>query len=357
MDSVETGAVEPLQSRSPGGIPNFAKDTAILKEYEAFKERAQRTEIADAESAVRASYSRKHASVLAEVAAATVALTEKRKAAEEAVKAYGESYPHHVHRNAIESPSFFERLFSFGGASRLYNTAARAASDVLDAQAALRRKQHAEEELETWLARQLHHASVELKEQMEKPEWLDKFNARPEVADLWKQVRGIKEEREDYTRRVAAGEVSPLEQRDRWLGENAILPLRPPFESVILESIMHFGDVSIWIFQDIERNQFWLPYDTRLEGLIDWVFDTYMLVGNMEAKFTRSEDGRRIAPLDHYLRYHHPDESEAKLQWRKRTTALRSERHVARDSPVDDPEEKQILDLLAKLAEANPTSG
>ncbi|MBV8424565.1 MAG: hypothetical protein JO349_05205 [Candidatus Eremiobacteraeota bacterium] len=355
MDSVQADAVEPVQTRSPGGIPNFAKDSATLAEYDAAKERAQRTEIADAESAARASYTRKHAAVLAEVAAADVTLKQKREAQEAAVKAYAEEYPEHVRRNQIESPSFFERIFSFGKASRLYNAAARSAEEVLDAQAALRRKQHAEEELETWLSRQLHHAAVELKEQLEQPEWLDKFHARAEVAELWQRVQAIRHEREAYTQRVSAGEVSPIEQRDRHMGENTIEPLRPPFEHVMIESIVHFGDLSCWIFVNVENNKYWLPYDRRLDSLVDWVFDTYFLAGDIEAKFTRSEEGRRAAPLDHYLR-HNSDEAEARNEWRKRTSALRTQRDFAKDSPVDDLEDKKTLDLLASLAEANPTT-
>lgn len=355
MDSVETGAVESEQPRSPGPIPNFAKDSATLAEYDAAKERAQQTEISDAESAARGTYSRKHAAALAEIQAATGAIEEKRKLADQALKAYAESYPDHVHRSQIEAPGFFERLFTFGRASHLYNDAARAAEEVLNSQVAFRRKQHAEEELETWLTRSLHHASVELKEQMEAPEWLDTFHARPEIAELWQRVQAIRAEREEYARRLAAGEVTPVEQRNRWLGENTIEPLRPTFDEMMIDNIMHFGDLSCWLFNDAQGNKFWLPYDRRLEPLIDWVFDTYRVADDLEAKFTRSDEGRRVTPLDHYLRQS-SDEADARKQSRKRMTQLRAQKDFAKDSPVDDLEDKKTLDLLATLAAANPST-
>lgn len=349
-------AAETGEKPKPGGIPDFGKDAATIAEYDAAKARFERSEISHAESAVRASYTRKRAGVLAEIAAAANALEERKKLAERALRAYAESYPRHVRGNQIERPGFIEWLFSFGRASRLYNSAARSSQEVVNAQATYRRRQRWEEELENWLRRSIHRVTVELKERAGSQEWLDKFHGRPEVAELWKRVQQIKEEREAYGKRLETGDVPPLEQRDRYLGENKVTPLRPPFDAMMIDDIMNFGDISCWIFQDLSGNKFWLPYDRRLEPLIDSVFDTYRLVDDLKAKFNRSEDGRRFTPLDHYLRRLR-DETDARVEWRKRTTNLRTQKDIARDSPIDEPDDKKVLDLLASLAATSPQDG
>ncbi|MBV8423713.1 MAG: hypothetical protein JO349_00865, partial [Candidatus Eremiobacteraeota bacterium] len=211
-------------------------------------------------------------------------------------------------------------------------------------------------ELENWLRRSIHRVTVELKERAGTQEWLDKFHSRPEVAELWKRVKWIREDRENYQKRLEQGDVAPLEQRDRYLGENKILPLRPPFDGMMIDDIVNFGDISCWVFQDLNSNKFSLPYDRRLEPLIDSVFDTYRLVDDLKAKFNRSDDGRRFTPLDHYLKRLR-DETDARVEWRKRTTNLRTQKDIARDSPIDEPEDKKILDLLASLAATSPQDG
>jgi hypothetical protein len=355
VERVEPTVDSGEKPKSSAGSPDFAKDAATIAEYEAAKSRFERSEISHAESAVRASYTRKRAGVLAEIAAAANAVEERRKIAERALRAYAEGYSRHVRGNQIERPSFLEVLFSFGRASRMYNAAAKASQDVVNAQANYRRRQRWEEELENWLRRSIHRVTVELKEQANTPEWLEKFHSRAEVADLWRRVQAIKEEREGYQKRLETGEVSPLEQRDRFLGENKIMPLRPPFDGMMIEEIMNFGDLSCWMFRDMSGNRFWLPYDRRLEGLVDSVFDTYRLVDELKAKQSRSEDGRRVTPLDHYLRRLR-DETDARVEWRKRTTSLRTAKDTARDSPIDEPDDKKILDLLASLAATTPDS-
>ncbi|MBV8601710.1 MAG: hypothetical protein JO359_09140 [Candidatus Eremiobacteraeota bacterium] len=302
---------------------------------------------------MRASYTRKRAGVLAEIAAAANAVEERRKIAERSFKAYGEAYPNHVDGNKIERPSFFEWLFSFGRSSRMYNAAARAAQDVVQAQATYRRRQRWEEELENWLRRSIHRVTVEYKQRTEAPDWLEKFHARPEVAELFAKVQAIKGEREEYAGRVQGGDVPPLEQRARYTAENKIQPLRPPFDQMMISDIAQFGDLFCWMFADLQGNKFWLPYDRRLEPLIDSVFDTYRLVDDLKAKFNRSEDGRRFTPLDHYLRRLR-DETDARIEWRQRTTTLRAQKDVAKDSPIDDPDDRKILDLLASLATTSP---
>jgi hypothetical protein len=355
VDSVDSGVVDSGVPTRPFDIPDFAKDSATIAEYAAAREQYERSAIADAESEVRSAYSRKKAGVLAEIAAASASLEERKKIAASALHAYQASYPMHVSRVQIDRPGFFEIIFSFGGALSLYNSAARSAEEVIDAQAILRRRQRWEEELEQWLARSLSRATSELKEKMQSAEWKEHLRAQPELSDLSQRVEAINAEREDYTRRLADGEVSAQEQRDRTMAENGIMRLRPPFETVMIENIRHYGDLSCWLFEDATQTRYWLPYDRRLSKLIDWVFDTYRLVDDLEAKFSRSAEGRRITPLDRFQE-RFSDQDEARSELRKRTSLLRSQQDVAREAPIDDSEDKEVLDLLADLAGASATT-
>jgi hypothetical protein len=332
-------------------VPDFESDAAAIAQYEEALHREERVAIEEAEREVRATYTRRHAAVVAEIASAAGALEDCRKRAEAALHAYGQRYPKLVHGSQIQKPSFWQVLFSFGGAIRLYNAAAKTVEETLEAHAAYRRKQRAQEELETWLAHSLSRAASDVREKMQAQEWLDKFRAQPDVQPLWTRVESIRAEREDYERRLQAGEVPPLEQRARFMAENKLPPLRTPAESIVIESILQFGDISSWIFVDAAGNKFCLPYDRRLENLIDWAFDTYDMAGRLEVKFSRLEDGRRISSLDQYkLRF--SEESEAHGNWRARNTELRLQMQTAGEGGIDDPDEKRLLDLLASLVAA-----
>jgi peptidyl-tRNA hydrolase len=343
---------EPTQVGKPtaaGVIPDFATDNAALAEYEAIKERYQKSAISQAESAVRASYSKKRAGALGEIKAAADVLEERRVAADEALKAYGAAFPARVHGNQIERPGFFEALLSFGRASKLYNAAEKTAGDVLDATAIYRRRQRFDEDLDAWLRRSLARAAAEVKQQCETPDWLAKFHANAEVAQLWTRVQAIRSERDAYETRLKAGQVSPEEQRVRFVGQNKVASLRVPFEAIMIDGILHFGDTSIWSFIDLNGNRFWLPYDHRSWNLVDSVFDAYRVVDELKTKFTQTKDGRRFTPADHFI-HRLGDEAEGRDAARKRTEALKGQKPIARDAAVSDPEDKKMLDALARLA-------
>ena len=343
---------EPTQVGKPtaaGVTPDFATDHATLAEYEAIKERYLKSAISQAESAVRASYSKKRASALGEIKVAADALEERRAAADAALKAYAAAFPARVHGNQMERPSFFEGLFSFGKASRLYNAAEKTAGDVLDATAMYRRRQRFDEDLDAWLRRSIARVTNEIKQQSETPDWLAKFHAQPEVAQLWTKVQTIRGERDAYQKRLAAGQVSTEEQRVRFLGQNKIASLRPSFEGMMIDAIVHFGDTSILTFIDLSGNRFWLPYDHRAWNLVDSVFDAYRVVDEVKTKFSQTKDGRRFTPADHFT-HRLGDEAEGRDAARKRTEALKAQKQVARDATVSDPDDKKVLDALTRLA-------
>lgn len=353
MESEPTPVGKPTAASA---IPDFTTDNATLAEYEAFKERYLKSAISQGEGAVRASYSKKRAAALGEIKVATDALEERKQAADAALKAYAEVCPNRVHGNQMDRPGFFESLLSFGRASRLFSAADKAAQEAVDAVAIYRRRQRFEEDLDAWLRRSLARAAAEIRQSSETPDWLAKFHANPEVATLWARVQTIQGEREAYAKRLKAGQVSPEEQRIRFIGQNRIAPLRVPFEGIMIDEILHFGDSSIWTFLDLNGNRYWLPYDHRSWNLVDSVFDAYRVVDELKMKFTYMKDGRKCTPFDH-LMHRLGDEAEARNAARKRTASLMAQKGVARDASIDDPEDKKLLEALGRLALAVGVGG
>ena len=328
-------------------VPDFEADAKAIADYEAALKREERVALGEAEREVRATYSHRHAAVLAEVAASSKALEDCRKRSEAALRAYAERYPGHVHGLQLQRPTFFEVLFTFGGASRLYNAAARTVEDTLKAQEAYRRHQRAEQDLEEWLARALSRAAADVREKMQAPDWVDKFHAQPDVEPLWKRVEAIRDERADYERRLEMGDVAPLEQRARFMAENRLTPLRGPCEHIVVESIVTFGDISCWVFVDGSGTKAVLPYDAHLANLMEWSFDTYFVADRLEVKFSRSEDGRRLSALDQYIG--RLGDADGRFEWRNRNTAVRLQMDSARQALVDDHDDQRLLDLLTAL--------
>ena len=351
---VEQAEDGPVQERAQFRIPNFAADAEAIANYEAARGQYEQDELGAANEALRATYTKKRAAAQAEVEKAKQVLDDNRTAAETARRNYARSYKHRLRHNQLESPNFWEILFSFGGAYGKYRAATRATEKYFAAMTVYRQRQREEMEVEEWLARGVQRVRSELRKRLETPGGLDTFHARPEIAPLWARVEQIRAERKDFESRLGAGQVSPRELRDRTLSERSIAPLRAPFESAVIVDLAPFGNLWCWVFSNAEHQLFWLSYDPRLFGLMDWVFDTYVLVDALEAKFTRSPEGRRITPLDRYLKKYHSNEN-ANMELRKRNVALRFQQDNAEQIRVEDPEEQKLIDVLASLAEGSPT--
>ena len=328
-------------------IPNFASDAGLIADYENAVTQQQQTEIAEAEQAIRTTYVQKRDGISTEIEATHNALEAARVRAKQTVTAYAARCPRRVSRARIVAPSFWEVLFSLGYAYRLYKDADAAFNAMMDAESAYRRSKHREEELETWLKRSLYHASLDARKRTETPEWQDEFNARPEVAPLYAKVTGVREERAAYEARLTEGTVTPQEMRDRALAERGIAPLRPPFEGVLVTEIARFGELAYLVFTDFHNNLYRLPYDRRVEPLFDLVIDTYRLADTFEAKVHRFDNGAKFTPVDHYAK-RAEDRSEANAEARKRTETLKIE--IADTTPVEDPEDEKVLEMLAALA-------
>jgi hypothetical protein len=330
-------------------IPDFEKDAQSLAAYDEARLRYQRNEAGDAESRTRNSFNKKRDAIRAEIAVAGSILEERKIKAEKAFKAYATRYPHRVDRNKPVKPSFWESLFSFGTAGRLFNRAVTSAADAVAAQSLRRRKEHDEEELEQQLKRALYLQEDAIKKKLEGPEGIAAFHARPGVAVLHKRVEEIKLERARYAQRLEKGEVAPPEQRDREFAERRIAQLEVPFAGLTIVRVARYGSLAYFVLRDLERKLYHLAYDPRLEPLVENVIDVYRLADSYEAKLSRGPDGRPMAVADHYAA-NFKDEEVARSEYRRARTVLRTPRTDVPPMMFVEPAEQQLVELLATFA-------
>ncbi len=110
------------------------------------------------------------------------------------------------------------------------------------------------------------------------------------------------------------------------------MPLEAPCSGIAIVGIETYGDVCYLIFRDRERHHFYRPYDARLEGLSDSVFDVYRIADRFEAKFHRRE-GKPMNLADHLTEFLRDDE-RAKSDARRIRALLREPRSPRRKRPI-----------------------
>lgn len=342
----EAVAAAPSPAHARGfEIPDFVADAQAIASFHAARERFERGEAQAAEDEVRKGFQRKRDALQVEVNTAEAVIAEREGKWQKAIEAYARRYPSLVERGKPRRPAFFANLMSFGAAGRMYQATMSASADLNDARSLRRRKEHEDEELDKQLRRALGQLEEALKEKTASKEHHEKFLARPGNAALAKRVAEIQAERAAYAARLERGEVSPLEQRDRYFTQVAAKLLEAPFTGAAIVGIETYGDVSYLIFRDRERQHYYAEHDARLEPLADAVFDVYRIADRFEAKFHR-RDGKPMSLADHLTEFLRDDEL-ARSEARKLRAALRAPRPAAaRPAPPN----RSVLDLLAELA-------
>ncbi len=343
-DPVPAAAASPAPT-SPGGfiIPDFAEDKRTIESFEAARERFQRSESQAAEDEILKGFKRRREVLQAEVSTAEAVIAERQTKWEKALEAYGKKYPKLVEKTKARLPSFMQNLMSFGAASRMYNGVQSANADLNDARSLRRRKENEDEELDTQQRRALAKLEETLKDHSKQKDNNEKFLQRPGNAALAKKVAEIRAERTNYAQRLEAGKVPPLEARDRYFAQVAAVLLEAPCTGIAIVGVEAYGDLHYLIFRDRERHFFYRPFDGRLEGLSDTVFDVYRIADRFEAKLHKRE-GKPMNLADHLTEFLRDDE-RAKSEARRIRALLREPR------PARPPEgDHSLMDLLAELA-------
>jgi hypothetical protein len=324
-------------------IPDFVEDARVIASFESARERFERSESQAAEDEIRLGFKRRRDALQVEVATSEALIAERETKYQKALEAYGKRYPKSIDGKRARKPSFMQNLMSFGAAGRMYQATQNASTELNDARSLRRRKEHEDEEIDNQQRRALSKLEETLKDHSKSKERTEKFLARPGNAALAKRVQEIRAEREAFAARLAAGKVSPIEHRDRHFAQLEAALLEAPCTGVAIVSVETYGDLCYLIFRDRERKHYYRPYDPRLEGLSDSVFDVYRIADRFEAKLHKRE-GKPMNLADHLTEFLRDDE-RAKSEAR-RVRALLREPRAAKPQEGD----KSLMDLLAELA-------
>jgi hypothetical protein len=339
-----TAPAAPPPPRTDGVvIPDFADDARAVASFESARERFERAESQSAEDEIRMGFKKRRDALQIEVATAESLIAGRQAKWEKALETYGKRYPKSIEKGKARKPGFMQNLMSFGNAGRMYQATLDASADLNEARSLRRRKEHEDEEIETQQRRALAKLEETLKGHANSKETQDKFLSRPGNAALAKRVQEIRAERTAYAARLEAGKVPPLEHRDRHFTQLDAAPLEAPFAGVAIVGVEAYGELCYLIFRDREKKHFHRPYDSRLEGLSDSVFDVYRIADRFEAKFHKRE-GKPMNLSDHLTEYLRDDE-RAKSDARRIRAQLREPR-----TPKAQETDKSLMDLLAELA-------
>ena len=348
QDDAETAVTHGLDAPLPYDIPDFEKDAKDLDTYEDAKRRYQRQKLASAETAIQTSFAQKRDQLQREIKNGKSFEEERRAAAQYTTRQYANAYPIHVDKKGVNPPSFFENLFSFGRAGRLYR-AAFVAAEALDQ---LRQAMHKREEqlgaLDDQMKRAIYLKEEAIKKSLESEAGLNEFHERPEIKPVFKRIEKVKRERADYAKRLERGVVTDEEQRDRAMAEQKLIPTELPIMGAIIGKVARFGQLSYFQLRDLEKKESLLSYDPRLDPLRNCVFDVYSVAGTVAAKLKRNDNGTAFRVADHFKACWR-NQDKAEELYSQHRSALREDRGLSPMAPRD-ASEAEIIERLANLS-------
>jgi hypothetical protein len=354
MTVADAAEIADIPTLSPA-IPEFQKDAEAIAAYDDARARFEIDASIEAEDRTHATFTKRRAGIRAEIDATATLLYERREIAEKALWEYANRYPLRVDDDTPRPPSFWETIWSFGHAGLMYKRALVSAAEATQVHSRRRRLEQSYDELDEQLQRALFLQEDARKRNLDAPDGLAEFHARPDIAPLRARVEEIETERAQYAARLAAGGVADSERRDRDFAQHRISRLEAPFDGVTIVRVMRYGTLSYFILRDLEGNLYALGYEPRLEPLIDRVFDVYWLAEGFDVRATVSRAGRPVTIAEHYAATFR-DPEDARYEYEKARAALSGPRT---DIPAMtfqwtlDPagSEQDLIDLLAGFAE------
>jgi hypothetical protein len=334
---------------SPYNIPDFTQDTKDLDTYEDAKRRYQRQQMASAETAIQTSFAQKRETLIREIKNGRTFEDERRATAMVTTRQYASAYPIHVDKKGVNPPTFWENLFSFGRAGKLYRAAFVAAEALTELRAAMRKREEQLGALDEQMKRAIYLKEESIKKAMETEAGLNEFHERPEIKPVFKRIENIKKERADYAKRLERGVVSDEEQRDRAMGEQKLTPTELPIMGAIIGKVARFGKLSYFQLRDLEKKESLLSYDPRLDPLRNCVFDVYSVAGAVAAKLKRNDNGTAFRVADHFKACWRNQDKAEELYGQHRA-ALREDRGLQPMEPRNE-NEAEIIERLANLSQ------
>jgi hypothetical protein len=283
-------------------IPDFRADERARQLYAQSLERRIKVYFSDQDATIRRTFAAKREEIAAELVAGEAIIAERHEAAQQAVAAYRLAYPHRFRAGRALKPAFFENLLSFGAAGKRFAAIAAANSALIEAQSNQRRLAYKDEELETEMNRELARVVEKTKETTASMEWLAELHREPAIAALKARVDAIDAERADFALRLKEDRVPDGELRDRAFAELNVRPIEIPLTGMMFYRVDRYGSLTYVIVRDLEKRFYALPYDPRLEAIIDGVFDIYRLADRFEVRQrVHAETKLPFTLVDHFV--------------------------------------------------------
>ena len=181
--------------------------------------------------------------------------------------------------------------------------------------------------------------------------WLNEIHAEEEMAAARAQVDAIKAERDAYAARLAAGNVPPEELALRSFAEHDVKPFQVPINGMAFLRIEQYGPLNYFVLQDLRKQQYRLPYDRRLEPLLEGLFDVVRVGKEFEIRPSMRPDGRTAIPLPEFFTKTTDSAEAAADALRTHAEFVRERRFLNTMTDVEELE-AEALEKLAALATA-----
>ena len=357
MATMTTPEARPQSTPAPApapAVPNFREDERNLVRYKSMIERRIKDFASEHDNSIRRNASSKRDELQEELEEANAEWNRRTEALEAAREAYRKVCPAHVKKTRVAEPSMIENMKSLGAASKLYHAAQDAWKAAENAASNIRRIEHNQPQVEIEMQKALERSPQVVKDVTTSEKWLAEIHQDEELASVKARVDAIDAERESYAERLAAGRVSNEELRLRAFSEGDVKKFQMPVSGVMFLRIDQFGPDAYLILRDTRKGLSALPYDRRLENVLDGVFD-----------FTRTgtefELRRALVPnsplpltlLEHFKKC--TDKPEAAQEAYAAHQDFLREKRVLETTPVNelDEMETKAIELLVKFAAEN----
>jgi len=331
-------------------IPNFREDERILTRYESMLQRRIKTFGMEHESSIRRNASTKRDDLREELERAQAEHERLSEIAVTTREAYRAAFPHHVKKTRLIEPTMIENVRSLGSAKKLYAAAHDAWAAAEHVMSTIRKLEHNESQLDVELQRALERAPQTIKDVTESDKWLDEIHAEEELANVKAKVDEIVAERDAYAERLAAGRVSDDERRLRAFAQAGVKHIAMPVSAIVFVRVEHYGTSSYLIARDVRKQQYALPYDRRLEPLLDGVYDIEKAGETFAARRSLRENGAMLLTVrEHFQKCCDNADAAAQEAYQAHREFIKQTRTLPA-TPADEVESAAIEALVALAA-------
>jgi hypothetical protein len=348
--SMSTSETKP-EGPVPAAVPNFREDERVLARYTSMLERRVKDFASEHDNSVRRHASAKRDELRDELEEANTEWSRRNEAFEAAREEYRKLYPDHVKKTRLVEPSGIENMKSLGKAKKLYTAAQEAWRAAENAASNIRRIEHNDTQLDVELQKAIDREPDVVKDVTTSEKWLAEIHADEEMASVKAKVEAISAERAGYAERLAAGEVTSEELRLRTFAEGDVKKFQMPVSGIAFCRIDTFGPDAYFILRDTRKGLSALPYDRRLEPILDGVFDFTRTGKEFDIRKSLVPNSPLPLSLLEYFKKISDNEEAAQEAYRRHQEFVREKRMLA-TTPANEFDEMEVtaIELFAKFA-------